>query len=97
MLMQTEFYRDLVTNGFVIDAESGKERLAVRRASLGVSSACSGDGSIARSEGRATAGKPGRGEGIGAITEHGLRDAKHEKIKRILPATVRRSKQPAVA
>jgi hypothetical protein len=34
---------------------------------------------------------------MSAIPEHGLRDAQHKQIKRILPAAVRRSKQPAVA
>jgi hypothetical protein len=34
---------------------------------------------------------------MSTIPEHGLGDAKHKKIKRILPATLRRSKQPAVA
>jgi hypothetical protein len=46
---------------------------------------------------RAPTRQPRRRKGMSAIPEHGLSDAKHKEINGILPAAVRRSKQPSVA
>ena len=72
----------------------GGEAWAVRNASL---ERLGGVRDCPRFRSCAPTRQPRRRKGMSAIPEHGLSDAKHKEIKGILPAAVRRSKQPAIA